>query len=72
MEPIFKPLTKEKKEELISRGYKEFEQPYCPKICDPDESLCKILYFIFLFILLLTNYIRYGNFSTYLCWFFIR
>lgn len=41
MENIYKPLTKEKKEELNQRGYKEWETPYIPKICDPDESLCK-------------------------------
>ncbi len=56
MEPIFKPLTKEKKDELIKRGYKEFEQPYCPKICDPDEPLCKVFK---IYILYNNLFIRY-------------
>lgn len=40
MEPIYKPLTKEKKEELKNRGYLEWEQPCCPKYADPDNIYC--------------------------------
>ena len=40
MDPIYEPLSKEKKQELVARGFKEFEQPYWPVFCDPDEPIC--------------------------------
>ena len=40
MEPIYKPLSKEKKEELNKRGYFEWEQPHYPKFADPDDYQC--------------------------------
>lgn len=43
MEPIYKPLSKEQKADLLNKGYKEYEYPYFPKSCDPDEPLCKLL-----------------------------
>lgn len=41
MEPLFEPLTQEKKKELIQRGYKEWEIPYVPRWADPDDRQCK-------------------------------
>lgn len=43
MDPIFQPLSKEQKEALNSKGYREWEYPYWPKWCDPDEKACKLL-----------------------------
>jgi hypothetical protein len=43
MEPLFEPLTNEKKQELINRGYKEWEAPHLSKISDPVEPACKYI-----------------------------
>lgn len=42
MDPIFKPLTKEKKAELEKRGYKEWEYLGIAKWADPDSNTCYI------------------------------
>lgn len=41
MDPIYAPLTKEKKQELLDRGYFEYEDPIPSKICNPNEPICK-------------------------------
>ena len=46
MEPIYEGLSKEKKQELLDRGYKEFEYFIPPKYCDPNEKECKLDYLI--------------------------
>lgn len=42
MDPIFKPLTADEKENLNKRGLKEWEYLGIPKWADPDSSLCII------------------------------
>lgn len=43
MQPVFEPMSKELKEKLNQRGYKEWTQPYRPKISDPAEKECKFI-----------------------------
>lgn len=41
MQPVYEPMSKELKEKLAQRGYKEWTQPYRPKVSDPAEKECK-------------------------------
>lgn len=41
MDPIYKPLTKEQKQDLEKRGYKEFEYMSMANWNDPDSRTCK-------------------------------
>jgi hypothetical protein len=41
MDPIYKPLTNEEKENLAARGLKEWEYFGLSKYNDPDSNLCK-------------------------------
>jgi hypothetical protein len=43
MEPIYKPLSKEEKEKLEKKGYKEWEYYYFPEWADPDSFKCKLI-----------------------------
>jgi hypothetical protein len=43
MDPIYKPLTKEEKEKLSQRGYKEWEYFGIANYSDPDSNTCKDL-----------------------------
>jgi hypothetical protein len=43
MDPIYKPLSVEEKENLNKRGLKEWEYMGIPKWADPDSNMCIIL-----------------------------
>jgi hypothetical protein len=49
MDPIYKPLTAEEKENLNKRGLKEWEYLGIPEWADPDSTLCMIGLFRSLF-----------------------
>lgn len=40
MDPLFKPLTQERKQELERKGYKEWEYMAMNKWNDPDSMTC--------------------------------
>ena len=40
MDPIYKPLTEQEKQQLESRGYKQWEYFGIPNYSDPDSTIC--------------------------------
>ncbi len=47
MDPIYKPLTNEKKAELNNKGYKEWEYMSPANWADPESASCKLIFYYY-------------------------